>query len=120
MDFSIPAPLAQQLNDVDAIVNEHIIPIEELVFTQGFSVALSDLAAIRKIVKERGLWAPNLPTSLGGMGLGLVAHGLISERLAPGPLCIRMSGARRWQRRDLASARHRRAARSVARTVGAR
>ncbi len=38
------------------------------------------------MVKEAGLWAPNLPEELGGMGLGLVDLGLLSEALGRSPL----------------------------------
>jgi alkylation response protein AidB-like acyl-CoA dehydrogenase len=40
---------------------------------------------LRGRVKELELWAPNLPRELGGLGLGLVEHGLVSEILGGHP-----------------------------------
>src|SRR5262249_32457934 len=48
---------------------------------RGFRAIEPRLRALRDQVKKRGWWAPQLPTSLGGMGLTLVEHGLVSEVL---------------------------------------
>jgi alkylation response protein AidB-like acyl-CoA dehydrogenase len=40
----------------------------------------------RKMVKQMELWGPQIPKELGGMGLNLVEHGLVSESLGRTPL----------------------------------
>ncbi len=40
----------------------------------------------RQMVRQMELWAPNHPQELGGMGLNLVDHGLISEALGYSPI----------------------------------
>ena len=53
----------------------------------GFAAAEPTvLAELRKQVKAAGMWGPQMPKELGGLGLGLVEHGLVSERLGRSPL----------------------------------
>jgi alkylation response protein AidB-like acyl-CoA dehydrogenase len=59
MDFSIPKRAQEFLPIVSEFVESQL----------------------QNAVKEKGLWAPQLPTELGGMGLNLVEHGLMSEAL---------------------------------------
>jgi acyl-CoA dehydrogenase len=86
MDFSIPAAFQPILDRIDRIVTDHIRPAEQEVMTKGFVASAPVLEALRHRVKTEGLWAPQLPKDVGGMGLGLVEHGLISERLGRTPL----------------------------------
>ena len=86
MDFSIPESLAPILERIDRIIAEHVLPAEPVVFARGFVEAAPVLDELRARVKADGLWAPQLPKDVGGMGLGLVDHGLVSERLGRSPL----------------------------------
>src|SRR5262245_8759048 len=86
MDFSIPESLAPILERIDRIIAEHVLPAEPVVFARGFVEAAPVLDELRARVKADGLWAPQLPKDVGGMGLGLVEHGLVSERLGRSPL----------------------------------
>ncbi len=86
MDFSIPAALVPTLEQIDRLLVEHIIPAEAPVLAHGFAANAALLASLRAKVKAAGLWAPQVPKDVGGMGLDLVAHGLISERLGRSPL----------------------------------
>src|SRR5262245_15751105 len=86
MDFSIPESLAPILERIDRIIAEHVLPAEPVVFARGFVEAAPVLDELRARVKADGLWAPQLPKDVGGMGLGLVEHGLVSERLGKSPL----------------------------------
>ena len=86
MDFSIPAPLQATLDAVDAVMNTHVIPLEPEILARGFAASTPQLETVRDLVRAAGLWAPHLPTALGGLGLDLVAHGLVSERLGRSPL----------------------------------
>ncbi|MGE5183019.1 MAG: acyl-CoA dehydrogenase family protein [Acidobacteriota bacterium] len=86
MDFDPPAALRPLLERVDRFVAEHVIPAEQEVLERGFAQSDGTLAALRARCKAEGLWGPQLPTSLGGLGLGLVEHALVSERLGRSPL----------------------------------
>lgn len=86
MNFAIPDAIAETLDRMAAIVDNEVIPIEAEVLERGFKVCEPQLQALRKRVKEAGLWAPQVPTELGGMGLPLLQHGLVSEVLGRSPL----------------------------------
>jgi acyl-CoA dehydrogenase len=86
MDFSIPPALAATLARVDELMATHVLPLEQAVLTSGFAASAAALEAARVRVRAAGLWAPHLPTSLGGMGLSLVEHGLVSAQLGRSPL----------------------------------
>jgi alkylation response protein AidB-like acyl-CoA dehydrogenase len=81
MDFTLPKRAQEFLPVVSAFVESELQPIELDVMHQGFNAALPKLTALRDKVKGLGLWAPQLPSELGGMGLNLVEHGLMSEAL---------------------------------------
>ena len=40
-----------------------------------------ELERLRERVRERGLWGPQVPQELGGLGLTLLDHALVSEKL---------------------------------------
>src|SRR6185437_11606941 len=86
MDFDPPESVRPILDQIDRLVVEHVIPAEREVFARGWNGAASLLESLRAKVKEAGLWGPQIPRELGGMGLGLVEHALVSERLGRTPL----------------------------------
>lgn len=86
MDFAIPSHLVDTLAAVDRLLAERIIPAEAAVLEQGFVKAAPLLAELRAAVQAAGLWGPQIPKDAGGMGLGLVDHALISERIGRSPL----------------------------------
>jgi alkylation response protein AidB-like acyl-CoA dehydrogenase len=86
MDFSIPKRAQEFLPTVRDFVRDELQPIELRVLHEGFNAAEAELDALRAKVKSLGLWAPQLPTELGGMGLDLVEHGMMSEALGHSPI----------------------------------
>src|SRR5689334_18978657 len=86
MDFSIPESLPSVLAAVREVLEREIHPLESSLLARPFSDLLPALAAVRKGVKARGLWAPQLPGDLGGMGLSLVEFALLGEVLGRSPL----------------------------------
>src|SRR5688572_15529311 len=86
MDFSIPPAFQSTLDAIDRLLVEHVIPAEREVHDRGFTASTAMLDGLRAKVKAAGLWAPQLPADIGGMGLGLVEHGLVSERLGRSPI----------------------------------
>lgn len=86
MDFAISDKMQVILEMVNEFVDRELIPMEPEFLGREFSELLPVLAEKRKIVKQMELWAPNHPKELGGMGLDLVEHGLVSEVLGRSPL----------------------------------
>jgi alkylation response protein AidB-like acyl-CoA dehydrogenase len=75
------------LTTVRRFMKETVYPLEPSVQKLGsFAKALPELREARLRVKELGLWAPQLPNDLGGMGLNLVEHARMSEELGRSPL----------------------------------
>jgi alkylation response protein AidB-like acyl-CoA dehydrogenase len=85
MDFQIPDRMVALLDAARRIVDEQVIPIERTVLADGFRAAEPALTAVREQVKRLGLWAPQLPAELGGVGLTLCEHALVSEVLGRSP-----------------------------------
>jgi alkylation response protein AidB-like acyl-CoA dehydrogenase len=71
---------------VRAIIDQHAIPAEAEVLAQGLSGEEPALVALRERVRADGLWGPQIPRDLGGMGLPLLDHALVSEELGRSPL----------------------------------
>ncbi len=86
MEFSIPAELLPALDRMAAFVREELIPREQLLGERGIVALEPELGRLRRRVQALGLWAPQLPKEIGGMGLTLLEHGLASEVLGRSPL----------------------------------
>jgi acyl-CoA dehydrogenase len=86
MDFSISDKMKDVLARIARIVEREVEPLEPLVLERGFVAADPELRAVRAKVKEAGLWAPQCPTEIGGMGLSVLEHGMVSEALGRSPL----------------------------------
>ena len=86
MDFDPPEAVRPLLARIEQFVAEHVMPLEQHVFEVGFANAEARLRELRAKVKAAGMWGPQLPKDVGGLGLGLVEHGLVSERLGRSPL----------------------------------
>jgi len=85
MDFA-PSPTLQPILDkVERFIRDEAIPLEHQ-FHGSFRAMLPALGKLRARVKELGLWGPQLPREHGGMGLSLLEHGQVSERLGRSPL----------------------------------
>jgi alkylation response protein AidB-like acyl-CoA dehydrogenase len=86
MDFDPPASVRPLLEKIEKFVAEVIMPAEAEVMEKGFVASTPLLNELRAQVKAAGMWAPSLPKDVGGLGLSLVEHGLVSERLGRTPL----------------------------------
>jgi alkylation response protein AidB-like acyl-CoA dehydrogenase len=86
MDFTIPARAQSLLEPIRAFLREEVYPLEPRFLARPFSELSPLLDDKRAQVKARGWWAPQLPTSLGGMGLTLLEHAYVSEVLGTTPL----------------------------------
>jgi acyl-CoA dehydrogenase len=85
MDFSLPPRVKDLLPELRAFVKERLYPLEQR-FAESFAAVEPELKRAREEVKARGWWAPQLPASLGGMGLTLLEHAFVSEVLGASPI----------------------------------
>lgn len=74
------------LDAIRDFVQQRVIPLEPAFLARPFRDLLPTLAALRAEVKQRGLWAPHLPTAHGGLGLSLPAFAEVSAVLGESPI----------------------------------
>ena len=86
MDFSIAPATADLLARIRALLDAEVLPREAEILRAGFAASEGALAELRGAVRRAGLWGPQLPRELGGLGLSLVELGLVSELLGESPL----------------------------------
>lgn len=86
MDFSISSQTKELLAKVRAFVDREIVPLEGAFATKTFAEMLPEIERRRRMVREMGLWAPQIPKEQGGMGLGFMDHAMMSEVLGRTPL----------------------------------
>src|SRR6516225_5217374 len=84
MDFSVSEKLQKLLAKIRQVMEKEIYPLEAA-GAENFAAALPELRAKRALVKEMGLWAPQIPAAYGGMGLSFMEHALVSEELGRSP-----------------------------------
>lgn len=78
IDFSIPPELEAVRRSTTAFMEEFVYPNEDkLVEDEGLPANLE--AELQERVKALGLWAPNLPSEWGGMGIGYIGQALMNE-----------------------------------------
>lgn len=87
MDFEISTQMKKVLSRVREFVVQEAYPLEQdFARVRSFGALLPKLRLVRAKVRAEGLWAPQLPSELGGMGLGFCDHALVSEELGRSPL----------------------------------
>jgi acyl-CoA dehydrogenase len=86
MEFTISEKMHAVTGMMAEFVEKELIPLEPEFLTKDFKAMLPELVEKRRMVKQMELWAPNHPKELGGMGLDLMEHALVSEVLGRSPL----------------------------------
>lgn len=86
MNLAISDRLKPLLKQIEDFVRDELIPLEAEFFSKEFRDLVPLLETKREKVRALGLWGPQIPTELGGMGLSLVEHGYVSEALGRSPL----------------------------------
>jgi alkylation response protein AidB-like acyl-CoA dehydrogenase len=86
MDFTISEKMKTILGMINEFIDKELIPLEPEFVTTEFRDMLPVLEEKRRMVKQMELWGPNHPRELGGMGLTMLEHGLVSEALGRSPL----------------------------------
>ena len=93
MDFSLPADVEALRMRVAAFVRDRILPLEaeRQNYDAHENIAPPALERMRSEVKAAGLWAPQLPRALGGLGLSVVGRAACYEEMNAsifGPVCF--------------------------------
>ena len=85
MDFSISPTIETLLAKIREFMEREVYPLEQETHGKGFRELIPRLAETRQKVRAEGLWAPQVPTEYGGLGLGFMDHALVCEELAKSP-----------------------------------
>jgi alkylation response protein AidB-like acyl-CoA dehydrogenase len=86
MDFTMSSSLQDLLARMRELVRAELEPRERAFLERGFVAVEPELQALREEVKKRGMWAPQAPRDVGGLGLTLLEHARVSEALGRSPL----------------------------------
>jgi len=93
VDFALPPAVEDARARVAAFVAERILPLEDdpEAWGEGENIRWDRVEAVRGEVKAAGLWAPQMPPELGGMGFGPVGMAALYEAMGRsrfGPVCF--------------------------------
>ena len=86
IDFEPSASTRSLLERIDRFLQDELLPAEPQLLNRPFPAVEGALGKLRERVRALGLWAPQSPADIGGLGLGLLDHALVSERLGTTPL----------------------------------
>jgi alkylation response protein AidB-like acyl-CoA dehydrogenase len=86
MEFAIPETLRPTLETIRRFVDEELVPLEPALVSGPFRDLSPALESARTKARALGIWGPQLPKELGGMGLSLVELGLVGEVVGRSPL----------------------------------
>src|SRR5438128_8307692 len=90
MDFELPAELNDLRQRVRRFVEDVVIPLEPLENNED-GLPAEPLRRVRAQARDAGIWAPQLPRELGGLGLETVALCVVfaeAGRSMLGPLAL--------------------------------
>src|SRR6266702_4103919 len=93
MDFAVPPKTQELVATMRDFLAHEVVPLERPLAEHGFFAVEPRLRELRARVKQLGLWGPQIPADLGGMGLPLMEHALVSEVLGRSPLGHYVFGA---------------------------
>jgi acyl-CoA dehydrogenase len=93
MDFTLSAETEDYRKRVRAFVDAEIIPLEgdRANYDEHGNIAEGVMEAVRGKARAAGLWAPQMPTDRGGLGLDVVGRAVFYEeanRSIFGPVCL--------------------------------
>jgi acyl-CoA dehydrogenase len=92
VDFEVSEEMSTMLALVREFMDREVIPLEgEMLHGDPATLEVAVRAAQAKVM-QMGLWAPNHPTELGGLGLCMVDHGLFAEAVGRSPLGMTVFG----------------------------
>jgi acyl-CoA dehydrogenase len=86
MDFTISESILSMIRVLRGFMQNEVYPLEREFLSASFREMLPLLAEKREKARAMGLWAPHIPTELGGQGLSLLEFAHVSEELGRSPL----------------------------------
>jgi acyl-CoA dehydrogenase len=87
IDFTVPPELDELLGRVKAYISEDVLPAEpEIADPDDLLTSWDVVERLRDRARERGIFTPHLPEEYGGLGVGVLGMGLISQELGTAPL----------------------------------
>ena len=86
MNFDVSEEMQTLLQMVRSFMDAEVIPLEGEMLHGEQPTLDTAVAAAQDKVRQMGVWAANHPVELGGLGLSMVEHGLLSEALGRSPL----------------------------------
>jgi acyl-CoA dehydrogenase len=84
MDFTLPAEIEALRRRYVEFVDGEILPVErdKSAWSEGENIDLVRLEILRGKAKSAGLWAPQMPRELGGLGISVVGMAACYEAMA--------------------------------------
>ena len=92
MDFDVSEQMTVRLAMIGGFMEREVIPLEGEMLHGDPATLEAGVRAAQAKVKQMGLWAPNHPVDLGGLGLSMVDHGLFAEAVGRSPLGMTVFG----------------------------
>lgn len=86
MDFEVSEKMQTILDMVNAFVDSDVIPLESEMLHGDQATVNSLVIDAQQRVRQMDLWAPNHPVEVGGLGLTMLEHGMLTEALGRTPL----------------------------------
>ena len=87
IDFTVPPELDELLRRIKAYIAEDGLPAEsEIADPDDLLTSWDVVERLRDRARERGIFTPHLPAEYGGLGVGVLGMGLISQELGTAPL----------------------------------
>ena len=99
MDFAISEKMQAVTGMMSEFVEKELIPMEPAFLRKDFKAMLPELAEKRRMVKQMELWAPNHPKELGGMGLDLMEHALVTQDQVVGAQLSRLQHLQKFTKK---------------------
>ncbi|MFJ7637986.1 acyl-CoA dehydrogenase family protein [Peribacillus sp. NPDC097206] len=84
-DFTPNGAQKAMVDKATEIMHNYVFPNEKYMIPHR-GLPQEILKPLQQIVKENGLWAGHLPKDVGGMGMGFVSLGLLSEVIGQSPI----------------------------------
>ncbi|MEZ5839841.1 MAG: acyl-CoA dehydrogenase family protein [Hyphomicrobiales bacterium] len=81
MDFTLPKEIERVRRRTRIFVEEHVLPVEadRANWDEHDHLQPAALEALREKAREEGLWAPQVPVAMGGMGLPVIGWAAMYE-----------------------------------------
>ncbi len=93
MDFTVPDDTKALVKRMRDFLAAEVVPLERQLAERGFFAIEPRLNELRAKVRALGMWGPQVPKDVGGMGLPLMTHAFVSEVLGRSPLGHYVFGA---------------------------